>query len=233
MKKDESERLKRGAPEIDTSIRDALFGGFSKVAQALAHPTRLHLLGLLDHAEHPVERLVELSGVRFATLSAHLKVLREGGLVNARREGRYIFYSIVHDEIPRLIAALREVAAIALPEVREVLERHYLEPDVIEASEAAQFYARLRRPRFALIDLRPEAEYLAGHLPRARSFPIKELGARLDELPKEKPIVAYCRGPYCLAALSGVRFLREAGYDAKRLAMSVGDWSRAGLPLEN
>src|SRR5690554_3692970 len=115
------------APGVE--IRDALFGGFSKVAQALAHPTRLHLLGLLDHAEHPVERLVELSGVRFATLSAHLKVLREAGLVNARREGRYIFYSIAHDEIPRLIATLREVAVIALPEVRAVLERHYLEPD--------------------------------------------------------------------------------------------------------
>lgn len=222
----------RGPAPVDRSIRDALLGGLSKIAQALAHPTRLHLLGLLDHAEHPVERLTELTHAQFATVSAHLKILREAGLVRARREGRYIFYSAAHDEIPRLVSALREVAAVALPEVRAIIEQHFLEGAVIEASSAPELNQQLRRSRFIVLDLRPKDEYLSGHLPRARSFPLNELGARLGELPKTKPLVAYCRGPHCLAALAGVRFLREEGYDARRLAMSVGDWRRAGLPLD-
>ncbi|NLE46939.1 MAG: metalloregulator ArsR/SmtB family transcription factor [Sandaracinaceae bacterium] len=219
------------APSVE--IRDALFEGFAKVAQALAHPTRLHLLGLLDYAEHPVEKLVEQTGAQFASVSAHLKVLREAGLVRSRREGRRIVYSIAHAEVPSLIHSLRQLSAIALPEIRLLVETHYRDHEVIEGVDAAEkLLAQIQRSRCLVIDLRPHEEFQRAHLPRARSFPLQELGDRLHEIPRDKPVVAYCRGPFCLAALRGVRLLLGAGYQARRLAMSVGDWARAGLPLK-
>ena len=214
------------------AVRDALYAQFARIGQAIANPTRLHLLSLLEQGEKTVETLTRESGHPFATVSAHLKVLRDAHLVETRRNGRHVIYRVANDDTFHLGSTLRNVALRALPEVRELAETYYHSPSTMAQWDARELMKAVQRCEVILVDLRPVEEFNAGHLPQARSLPFAELERRLNELPSDQPVVAYCRGAYCVMGVRGVATLRAHGIQAQRLPAGVADWRSQGFPIE-
>lgn len=214
-------------------VRDALYEQFARIGQAISNPTRLHLLSLLDQGEKSVDTLSKQSGHRFVTVSSHLKVLREAHLVTTRRDGRQMFYRVASEDVMRLCSMLRTVGLGALPEVRELVHRYYSAPETMTPIDARELLQQAQRYEVLLIDLRPAEEYAAGHLPEAHSIPFAELEKHLDDLPDDKPILAYCRGRYCVMGVRGVDLLRARGLNAQRLPWGVADWQLQGHPLSH
>lgn len=212
--------------------RDALFQGFARIGHALSNPTRLRLVSLLSQGEKSVEVLAARSGQPFASVSAHLKILRDAHLVRTRRDGRQIIYALGGASVEALWLALRAVAEAELPEVRELTARFTNDPHSLDRLDAPELLAAVASGQLILLDLRPPDEFAAAHLPGARSVPFAELEQRLAELPRDREIVAYCRGPYCVMAVEGVALLRRHGLPARRLLQGVPEWRAAHLPLE-
>jgi DNA-binding transcriptional ArsR family regulator len=205
--------------------KDALFEQFARVGKALASARRLELLELLAQAERPVEELARESGLSLANASQHLKILRDAGLVIARRDGVFVRYALAGDDVLGLWLALRAVAADRLAEV-ERAAREYLGGEV-EAIGRRELVERARSGDLLVIDVRPAREFEAGHIEGARSIPIDELEDRLGELPPDAEVVAYCRGPYCVYAHEAVRQLAAAGRRARRLEDGWPEWRLA------
>jgi len=214
-------------------VRDALYEQFARIGQAISNPTRLHLLSLLDQGEKSVDTLSKQSGHRFVTVSSHLKVLREAHLVTTRRDGRQMFYRVASQDVMRLCSMLRTVSLSTLPEVRELVQQYYDAPETMTTLDARELIAQAQRYEVLLVDLRPPEEYAAGHLPEAHSIPFAELEKHLDDLPKDKPILAYCRGRYCVMGVKGVDLLRRRGFNAQRLPWGVADWQLQGHALSH
>lgn len=215
------------------TLPDQLYDKFARVGQALSSPTRLRMLNLLAQTERSVDDLAARLGESRANTSAHLKVLRQAHLVEGRRDGRRVFYGVAGDQALRLWLALRDMGLAEIPEAREAMRQYASEPAAMGRLDAQALAEKVRRGDVVLIDLRPADEYAAGHLPAARSVPFDELEQRLEDLPRDKELIAYCRGPYCVAAIKGVRALREAGLDARRLYEGVAEWRAAGRRLES
>lgn len=211
--------------------RDIVYEKLARVGHALANPRRLRLLSLLGHAERTVEELAAATGQSHAATSGQLQVLRRARLVQVRHEGRHARYRINGPEAQQLATALHDLGAALVPEVREVIRGLEEEPGALSGVDARELLARVDRGEVTLLDLRPPEEFAAGHLPGARSLPFDDIGSHLDGL-SEGEIVAYCRGPWCLMAREGVRRMREAGLDARRLGVNVPNWRAHGLPLE-
>ena len=210
----------------------ALLAHFASVAKALGHEYRLELLELIAQGERTVEALTELMGLPVGTVSQHLQQLRRTGLVMARKEGKYVYYSLAGDEVPTLLAALRHVAEQNLAEIREMVDRYFRGEAHLEAVTTEELLERLRDGVVTLLDVRPPEEFEAGHLPGAVNIPLEELEQRLGELPPEREVVAYCRGPYCALALDAVERLRREGVDATRLEEGYPEWKARGFPVE-
>ncbi|OGT99660.1 MAG: ArsR family transcriptional regulator, partial [Geobacteraceae bacterium GWB2_52_12] len=164
--------------------------------------------------------------------SAHLKVLKEARLVETRREGRFINYRLSGTDVASLWINLRSVAEKHLLELSLALEQISSAPERLTPESRASLLDKARQGDIVVIDVRPEVEYLAGHLPFARSMPLSEIKQRLAELPAGKEIVAYCRGPYCLMSEEAVALLREKGLTARKIADGVAEWAAEGLPIE-
>ncbi|MEN3280224.1 MAG: hypothetical protein V7607_1364 [Solirubrobacteraceae bacterium] len=192
------------------------------MGKALASPVRLELLDLLAQAPRSVDDLAHASDQSTANVSQHLQALHAAGLVIRERDGTRVRYELAGDETLKLWLALREASALRLAEV-ERAAREYLGGDV-EAIGREELIARLARGDIVLIDVRPEEEYVAGHIEGARSIPIDELERRLAELPSGREVVAYCRGPFCAYAHEAVRQLRVAGHTARRLEDGWPEW---------
>jgi rhodanese-related sulfurtransferase len=212
--------------------KDILFEQVARVGKALASPKRLELLELLSQGENTVEALATEATIDIKLASAHLKVLREARLVEARREGRFIAYRLSGDDITSLWLSLRTVAEKHLVELRVALEQIFAAPERLTAESRTGLLEKARRGEVIVIDVRPEVEYRAGHLPCARSLPLAEIERRLAELPADKEIVAYCRGPFCLMSDEAVRLLRQRGYRAHKISDGVAEWAAEGLPVE-
>jgi rhodanese-related sulfurtransferase len=206
-------------------FKDRVYPQFARVAQALASDRRLELLDLLAQAPRHVEALAAETGMSVANVSQHLQTLRAAHLVEAARAGQKTIYCLAGVDVLRLWLALRSVAEARLPDMA-LIPRPGGEADdtVIDEEELAR---RLQRDRALLIDVRPPLEYEDGHLPGALSFPPDQLPGRLDELPRDRPIVAYCRGAYCLFADEAVELLRSNGFDAYRLDVGWAEWLAA------
>lgn len=219
-------------PEKKREVKDALYQEFARIGKAASSPRRLELLDLLSQGEKSVETLAAQTGLTVKNTSAQLKVLRSARLVDTRKSGQRVFYRLASQEVFRFWMGLQTLGEARYAELRDISERYYSDPDGIASIDRDTLIERARRGDVVVIDVRPEEEYLAGHLPDARSIPIEELGEHLASLPKDKEIVAYCRGRYCVYAVDAVALLRKKGFRAIRFEESVPAWSEAGLPVE-
>jgi rhodanese-related sulfurtransferase len=209
----------------------ALFDAIAIMGKAFSSPTRLELLDLLAQAPRTVDDLARASGQSRANTSQHLQALHAAGMVSRTREGTSVRYAIAGDEALALWLAIRNASVSQLGEV-ERAARDYLGPDV-ETISRQELAERLGRGDVVLVDVRPRAEFDAGHIDGALSIPIDEFARRLADLPADHEVVAYCRGPFCAYAHDAVRQLHAAGRDAKRLDVGWPEWRLAGLPSED
>jgi rhodanese-related sulfurtransferase len=210
--------------------KQALFEAIALMGKAFSSPRRLELLDLLAQASRSVEEIARASGQSVANASQHLQALHAAGMVTRRREGTRVRYALAGEEALRLWLALRDASAARLAEVQRAAH-DYLGEDV-ETVGREELLQRLASGEAILVDVRPREEFEAGHVEGARSIPIEELERRLEELPADREIVAYCRGPFCAYAHEAVRRLVESGREARRLEDGWPEWRLAGQPIQ-
>ncbi|MBA3266924.1 MAG: metalloregulator ArsR/SmtB family transcription factor [Acidimicrobiia bacterium] len=215
----------------DRQAKDALFDAFAEVAKALASGRRVEIVDLLAQGERSVDEVADQLGQSVANTSHHLRALARAGLVRTRREGTRIFYALASESVAQLWAALRDVAADHVGGIERLAGAYLGDSTSFEAISRKELADRLQRGDLVVLDVRPEAEFRAGHIAGARSMPMSELRRSLRALPKHGEIVAYCRGPYCVFADDAVRELRRRGYEARRLEDGFPEWKRAGLSV--
>jgi rhodanese-related sulfurtransferase len=215
----------------DRAAKDALYEGFAEVAKALASGRRAEIVDLLAQGERPVEQIAGEIGQSIANTSHHLRAMARAGLVRTRRDGTRVFYALASDRVADLWSALREVAGEHVAGLRQLADAYTGSREGIEVIGRDELLTRLRRGEVLLLDVRPPAEYAAGHIAGARSVPVTELRRHLRALPPDADVVAYCRGPYCVYADEAVRELACHGFRARRLADGYPEWKRAGLPV--
>jgi rhodanese-related sulfurtransferase len=212
-------------------VKDALYEQFARVGKVTAHPKRLELLDLLLQGERGVEDLAAAAHLSMTSASAQLQVLRQARLVATRRDGKRVLYRIADDTVYQLVQALTAVAQSRLSEVGETVRDYFSARDQLEPVDAQELRRRTGAGEVVVLDVRPAAEYAAGHIPGAVSIPLDQLATRLAELPADVEIVAYCRGPYCVLAAEAVQVLHQAHRRARRLATGFPQWRHAGLPV--
>ena len=212
--------------------KDALFEAFASAARALGNGHRAEIVDVLAQGERSVEAIATEIGQSVANTSHHLRIIATAGLLTSRRRGRHIVYGLASDRVGDLWAALRDVAADHVEALEPAAAAYLGDRHDVETITADELAERLARRRVVLLDVRPPAEFLAGHIPGARSAPIDGLDEVLESLPRRGEVVAYCRGPYCIYADQAVRLLRRQGRRARRLDVGLPEWRRAGHPLE-
>jgi rhodanese-related sulfurtransferase/DNA-binding transcriptional ArsR family regulator len=214
------------------SPKRTLFARFAETAKALGHGRRLEILELLAQGERSVEALAERVGLSMANASQHLRLMRQTGLLASRRDGKRILYRLSDPSVLELTAALHRVAERNVADVRDVIRGYFHERDALEPVSRKELSQRLRDGLVTVLDVRPEDEYAAGHVPKAINIPLRELTRRLRQIPKNREVVAYCRGPYCVLAFEAVAILRERGFKVRRLEDGYPEWKAAGLPTD-
>jgi rhodanese-related sulfurtransferase/DNA-binding transcriptional ArsR family regulator len=214
------------------AAKQALFDEFARVGKALASGRRIELLDVLANGERTVEGLARQSGLSVANTSQHLQVLRQAGLVATRRDGTSVHYRLATSEVFELWRALRTLASSRLAEVERLAAAYLGTRDALEPITRQELARRLADgEELVVLDVRPAEEHAGGHLPGAVSIPVAELRRRLAELPRDREIVAYCRGPFCAFAHEAVAVLTDAGLTARRLEDGLPEWAAAGLPV--
>ena len=211
-------------------FKDQLYTQFARIGKALASPQRLELLDLLAQGERTVEDLARQAALSVANASQHLKVLRQAQLVKTRREGLYVYCRLADPAVFDLWRALRTVGERQLTEIDRLVDVYMRHPDHLEPISREELATRSALGEVVVVDVRPKTEYQQGHITQARSIPVDELEARLQELPTSRAIVAYCRGPYCLFADEAVGILSAHGFTATRYDEGFPEWKAAGLP---
>jgi len=214
-------------------FKDRLFGQFARIGKALSSPRRLEIVDLLAQRERTVEEIAGETAMSVASASQHLQVLKAARMVEARREGLYAHYRLADEDVFRTWQAVRALAESRLSEVDGVVDAYLDDRDALEAVDAAELMERLNDGSVIVLDVRPEEEYRAGHIPGALSVPVDALEAALQTLPRDREIVAYCRGPYCVFSDEAVALLGSRGFRARRLRQGLPDWRAAGFPVEN
>ena len=210
-------------------FKDNLYEQVARIAKAVANPKRLELVELLCQAPKAVEVLAREAGISMKLASAHLKALKAARLVVGERQGKNITYRLTTNDVARLWVTIRLLAEDRLLELQHAVQQLRQSAQEWDASNQAELLRKARNGDVVVIDVRPADEYDAGHLPYARSIPLAELKTRLKELPRKKPVVAYCRGPFCLMAVDAVRLLNELGFDALHLRDGVAEWNAGAL----
>lgn len=212
--------------------KKSVFGEYARVFQAFASASRIELLELLFQGERGVDQLSEESGMSVANVSQHLQVLRRARLVESRKEGLRVLYRLSSDSVYAVWEQFRRFGESQVMEVREALREFELARADLEAVDSEELKRRLESGECIVVDVRPTVEYAAGHIAGALSVPVPDLAGRLAEFSKDKVIVAYCRGPYCLQSDEAVRILKEAGYNALRLEVGLPEWKAMEFPVE-
>jgi rhodanese-related sulfurtransferase/DNA-binding transcriptional ArsR family regulator len=213
--------------------KQALFEQLSVVARALGSAVRLEILDFLAQGERSVEELAEVAGLSVANTSKHLQQLKATGLVQAQRDGKHIRYHLSDDRVLDAIGDLRLLAEAHLEEVGDLVASYLRSRDALEPVPAPELLKRARDGLVTVIDVRPPEEFVQGHIAGALNIPLDELKTRLRDLPRDREIVAYCRGPWCVLSFEAVARLRQAGREARRLQDGLPEWRRAGLPIES
>lgn len=217
----------------DRVAKDALFDGFADIAKALANGRRAELIDVLAQGERHVEELADEIGQSVANTSFHLRTLAGAGLVLTRRDGNRIYYRLASERVTELWGALRDVAAAHHAELDALATAYLGHRDELDQLSRSELAVRLNAGDIVVIDVRPPAEYAAGHIAGARSVPAGHLARELRKLPADVEIVAYCRGPYCVLADEAVRLLRRKGRTAHRLEDGFPEWRTANLPTQS
>lgn len=210
----------------------AVLAGFAEVAKAFAYPHRLEILEQLAQGDRSVEALAERVGLSIANASQHLRLMRAAGVLSSRRDGKRILYGLSDPAVLRAVAALQNLAERNSAQVRDVIGSYFHARDALEPVSRKELARRLKDGLVTVLDVRPADEYAAGHLPKAVNIPLRTLKQRLREIPKNREIVAYCRGPYCVLAFEAVALLRDRGFKVRRLEDGLPEWKAAGLPVE-
>lgn len=209
-------------------FKDDIYEQFSRIGKAVSSPKRLELLDLICQGPRTVEVLARESSLTVANTSRHLHILRGAGLIEGHREGTYVAYQIADPAVCEFFRSMRLLAEKRLADIEQITRRFLDGREGLEAVDREELIERVRRQSVMVIDVRPVEEFQAGHIPGAISVPLKELESRLAEFPKDKEIVAYCRGPYCVLAIQAVETLQARGYRAVRLEDGVQDWRGRG-----
>lgn len=213
-------------------IKDQLYDQVARIGKALASPKRLELIELLCQGEKTVEVLAVQAEISVKLASAHLKELRLARLAETRKEGKYVVYRLASTSVADLWVNLRSEAEERLVELQVALTSIVEHGDELAGVDRADILKKAKSGEVLVLDVRPEVEFATAHLPHAWSMPLAELRKRLADLPKDLPVVAYCRGPFCLMAKDAVELLRKKGYRAFHLTDGVAEWRARGLPLE-
>jgi len=211
-----------------------VFASLAEIAQALGHAHRLELLEHLGQGERSVEDLAARAGLTLANTSRHLQLLRRAGLVQGRRDGKRVYYRLAgEDAVVDLLSALSRVGERSSAEIARVMASYFRACDDLEAVSRQELLDRLSSGAVTILDVRPEDEFAQGHLPSALNVPLAQLERRLAELPPDREVVAYCRGPWCVLSFEAVALLRRQGYLVRRLEAGFPEWKVAGLPVES
>lgn len=213
------------------TLKDLLYEHVARIGKAVSSPKRLEILELLAQGEKTVDTLTSELSIDIKLTSAHLKVLKEAQLVSVRREGKFMVYQLSGADVASLWVNLRQVAEEHLLELRLALDTWVAEPSRLTGLGRAELLAQARSGEVVVIDVRPQAEYDVAHLPFARSMPLADIAQRLAELPTNKEIVAYCRGPFCLFSDEACHLLQAHGYRVSKLLDGVSEWRAAGMAL--
>ena len=207
-----------------------MFDAFASVAAALGSGRRTEIVDVLAQGERSVEELANEVGQSVAATSHHLRLLAKAGLARSRRDGHRVVYRLASERVGELWVVVRDVAARHVAEVNVLAGEYLGERDSVEQVSASELEARLARGDVVLLDVRPEAEFRAGHIAGAVSAPLAALPSIASKLPRRREVIAYCRGPYCVYADDAVRELNRQGFRARRLSDGFPEWRRAGLP---
>jgi len=213
------------------AFKNQLYEQFARVAKALAHQHRIELIDLLAQAERSVEDLAAETGLPVANVSQHLQVLRAVQMVEVRRQGSHKFYRLAGGNVFEIWRAIRAFGEERLAEVERVVKSFLDHREALEPLDAQQLSERIEGGDVVVLDVRPENEFGSGHIEGAISIPIQDLKRRLKELPRNREIVAYCRGPYCVYSHEAVAELTAHGFKARRLEIGLPDWRALGLPV--
>jgi rhodanese-related sulfurtransferase len=216
----------------DRRFKDTLYEQFARIGHALSTPKRLEILDLLGQGERSVEVLAREANLSVPNASQHLKVLRSARLVDSRRDGAYVYYGLADSAVWRLWAALRDLGELRLTEIGELL-RSLSTDEGLELVDRPTLWRLAQEGEVTVLDVRPTTEFESGHIPGATSIPLEQLEQRLSEIPRDQPVVAYCRGPYCVLAVHAVELLRDHGFAARRMADGFPEWREDGLPVES
>jgi rhodanese-related sulfurtransferase/DNA-binding transcriptional ArsR family regulator len=209
-------------------FKDTIYEQFARIGKAVSAPKRLELLDLLCQGPRTVEALAEQAALSVANASQHLRILRTARLVDAEKQGLYVEYRLADEAVARFYVALRGLAEARLGEVEQVTREYLDARGALEPVESDELIRRVRTGEVTVLDVRPVEEYRAGHIPGALSVPVGDLKARIKELPRDREVVAYCRGPYCVMAVEAVTILRARGFTAHRMEQGVTDWRARG-----
>lgn len=211
--------------------KQALFAQFAAIAKSLGHGHRLELLEQVAQGERTVEVLARRTGLSVANASQHLQHLRRAGLLSARRQGKFVFYTLADDGILDVLSALRRVAERNIAEVDRVVRSYFNNLDGLEPVTRKQLLKLIRGGAVTVLDVRPPDEFALGHVPGAVNVPLRTLKERLGEINPDREIVAYCRGEYCVLSFEAVALLRARGFKARRLEEGLPEWRAAGMPV--
>lgn len=213
------------------AFKDAIFGHIARAGKAVSNPVRVELLELLSQAPRTVEALAKASNQSVANTSQHLRVLRSARFVEAEKNGLFVTYRLADVAVADFCTALRDLAQRRMLEIEEVTKTFLEDRGAMDPVDQQELSERVRRGESIVLDVRPAEEFRELHIAGAVSVPLSELERRLKDLPKDREIVAYCRGPYCVLAIEAVEKLRALGYRAVRLEDGVHDWRARGFEV--
>jgi len=216
----------------DSEFKSFVYEQFSRIGKALSSSHRLVILNILCQGEHSVDSLAKQSGLTIANLSRHLQILKSVNLVQVQRRGKYMFYRLPDERTVRFFTTFRDFAADQLTEIQSALAEIANAPTRLDPVGSEELKRLVTEGNTVVIDVRPEEEYRQGHIPGAVSMPLDRLSQLLDSLPRARPVVAYCRGRYCILADQAVELLRAHGFDARRADDSIVEWTKRGGALE-
>ncbi|GGM41032.1 ArsR family transcriptional regulator [Paraliobacillus quinghaiensis] len=207
-------------------FKDLVYSQFARISKALSSPKRFELLDYLSHGPKSVERLSNDTKMSVANTSKHLQSLLDARLVNYRRDKNFVYYALADENVVELLHSVKNLAEIQFGDITLVKKDYIERNEKVKIVQLKDMLKEIQDGEVVLIDVRPEDEYKNQHISGALSIPVQDLEERIATLPKDKKIIAYCRGPYCAYATQVVETLNSRGYDAYRMEEGVHEWKQ-------